>query len=382
MTPSGLGGRSGMSRIYDRIYWLEATLLAFEREQLRKWREAIVSAGEMVSHHIAHDDVVLAVNWETSTDRRLTQLNCSVSADVRSGYVYRIDVNFDPTINAADYFTKCYTDGAGRPVRLRQAYHQKSIGVFTHPLMSFQRPSGRLDESQFFAAAASQLRVFRDTRMSRMPAATPERIVARDAAIARIDGQISLIRMIHDPWFDLARFQRDRRAPFAGVMTRDIYTKAAHFSCLRDMLPPGRITLVTEQEGMLPRILPHIFRDAIAADAFEWLAMSFDKTASKPRIVERVKDYRDALAAFIEAEEAAGRHDPDATSFTSVRREFVARTMTIRTRSNGIDEVPFQSSPYQQGFMPKIWMTSRSRRPERPTRSWAFRSSGQVSAPR
>ena len=109
---------------------------------------------------------------------------------------------------------------------------------------------------------------------------------------------------------------------------------------------------------MLPRILPHVFRDAIAADAFEWLAMSFDKTAGKPQIIERVKGYRDALASFIETEEAAGRHHPDVASFTSVRREFVARTMAIRTRSNGVGQIPFQSSPYQQGFMPKIWIAS------------------------
>lgn len=358
LSPSGSGRSAGIGRVYDRIFWLEATLLAFEREKLRCWREEIAARGEPARHHIAHDDVLLTVNWETSADRRLTQLNCAISADVRSGYVYRIDVDFDPTLDAASFFADAYTDQAGRPVRLRQAYFQKALGSFTHPLMSFQRPSGRLDEPSFFAAAASQLQVFRDTKLVRMPTATPEQVLERDAALARIDAQISLIHRIHEGYFDLAKSKRDRRAPFTGVPTRDIYTKAAHFYCLKEMLPPGWITLVTEQEGTLPRVLPHVFHDEIAADDFEWLVMTFDKDATKPEIVDRVKTYRDALTAFADAEQKAGRYDPDTMKFGPVRRAFIAQTMTTRTRPGAAGPLPYPSSNYQQGFMPRIWIDS------------------------
>ena len=70
------GGRScGMSRVYDRIFWLERALLAFERQQLRRWRERMERSGETVRHHLAHDDIVLSVNWETSEERRITSSN-------------------------------------------------------------------------------------------------------------------------------------------------------------------------------------------------------------------------------------------------------------------------------------------------------------------
>jgi hypothetical protein len=101
-----------------------------------------------------------------------------------------------------------------------------------------------------------------------MPTATPAEIAERNAMIADLDSQIDMIRRIHEGYFDLPDFERDRPAPFTGIMTCDIYTKAAHFVCLREMLPPGWITFITEQEAVLPCILPHVFHDDIAADNF------------------------------------------------------------------------------------------------------------------
>lgn len=42
------GKRIGMSRIYDRILWLEEVFLAYEREMLRRWREGVQKSGEKV----------------------------------------------------------------------------------------------------------------------------------------------------------------------------------------------------------------------------------------------------------------------------------------------------------------------------------------------
>jgi hypothetical protein len=357
LSPGGTDRTCGVSRVYDRIFWLEKTLLAFEREQLRRWREAQIAEGREAIHQIAHDDIALNINWETSADRRITQLNCSVSADVRSGYVYRIDVDFDPTVDPVSFFNASYLDGAGRPVRLRQTYTQKSGRTFTHPLMHFQRPSGRLDEPQFFAAAASQLAVFRETKVQRMRAGTPAELAEREAMIAGLDAQIDMIRRIHEGYFDLPDFVRDRRAPFTGIMTRDIYTKAAHFVCLRELLPPGWITLITEQEAVLPRILPHVFHDDIAADNFTWLAMTFDKEVKKPTMLARVADYKKDFAAFIAVQVAAGVIDPTAMTLSAQRRAYIADRMSTVYRMQG-SKAPYPSSNYQQGFMPQIWIRS------------------------
>lgn len=67
------------------------------------------------------------------------------------------------------------------------------------------------------------------------------------------------IRLIGEEWFGFRAQTNDPRDSFGGMTTRDIYTKAAHFVLMKEMLPTGRIVVTTEQEATLPAILPHIF---------------------------------------------------------------------------------------------------------------------------
>ncbi len=254
LAPAGTGRAMGISRVYNRIFGIEKALLAFERAQLARWREKEAASGITLRHHLAHDDIVLGINWETSAERRITQLNVSATADVPSGYVFRLDADFDPRVEPADHFSEVYLDELGNLQNLWRTYRQKSGVEFTAPLMSFQRPTGRLDERHFFAAAAGQLEVALATLVPRMPEETPADVAAKAAKAQEIEDMIALIRTIHRDYFNLPESRRDRRAPFSGIMTRDIYTKAAHLELVRQMLPPGRITLVTEQEGALPRV--------------------------------------------------------------------------------------------------------------------------------
>lgn len=359
LAPSGSGRACGASRVYDRIFWLERTLLAFEKAQLARWREQVAAEGKDVYHHLAHDDVVLTVNWETSTDRRVTQLNCSATADVRSGYVFRLDVDFDPTVDPATFFEETFVTPAGDLKNLRQEYRQKSGLAFTAPLMSFQRPTGRFAENHFFAAAAAQLSQAMETVAERMPATTPAEIQARDAVLAEIDGRIARMGAVSRGYFDMPPSERDRRTPFTGIMTRDAYTKGAHFILLREMLPPGRFRLITEQEALLPRLLPHVFREEIAADRFTWVAMTFDKTATKPVVQARVTAFKGALKAFIGRLRAADPAAEAAMTNGDRLRAFVADQMTTAV---GVDRTgaprPYPSDNFRQPFMPSVWIAS------------------------
>lgn len=98
------GKKCGVSRIYSRIFWLEKTMLAFEQAKLREWKSKQEKTGRFIHTRIAHDDVLISINWESRQDRRLTPLTCSVSADIRSGYVFRIDANFDTRVDPASFF--------------------------------------------------------------------------------------------------------------------------------------------------------------------------------------------------------------------------------------------------------------------------------------
>lgn len=153
------GRQIGVSRLYSRIFWLEKTLLAFERAKLREWKERQDSSERFSHMRIAHDDITISVNWESRLDRRLTPLQFSVSADIRSGYVFRIDANFDPNIDPVKFVEEHYLDDSGEPANLRHRYTQQSGITFTAPKMHFQRPSGRLDEAMLFASTEGHWRV-------------------------------------------------------------------------------------------------------------------------------------------------------------------------------------------------------------------------------
>lgn len=125
------GKKCGVSRIYSRIFWLEKTLLAFERTKLREWKAREEAAGRFSHMRVAHDDIVISVNLESKSDQRLTPIYCSMSADIRSGYVFRIDANFDPRIDPAAFVEKHYLDDQGNPSNLNATYGQKSGKIFT-----------------------------------------------------------------------------------------------------------------------------------------------------------------------------------------------------------------------------------------------------------
>jgi hypothetical protein len=349
----------GASRVYDRIFWLEQTLLAFEKAQLTRWREEMEASGQEIRHHLAHDDIILGVNWETSTDRRITQLNCSATACVRSGYVFRIDVDFDPTVDPVKMVEKSYVGPDGMMKNLRRGYRQKGGLEFTAPLLSFQRPTGRFEEHHLFASALNKLARFRDTVCERMPSGTPGEQALKADTIANLEMRMALIQTVHEGYFNLPGSVRDHRSPFSGIMTRDIYTKAAHFVLMRETLPRGTWRLITEQEAMLPRLIPLIFREEVEADAFTWLVTTFDKEVPKPEMQARVAAYKKAYNAFTKILRS-GAPEVDAEMTEGDRlRAFIAHAMTTAVNADRFrNALPFQGSNFQQPHMPQIWIRS------------------------
>lgn len=351
------GKKCGMSRIYARIFWLERVLLSFERAQLAKWRAKKAKTGDYLHARIAHDDVVLSVNWETSEDRRITALNCSVSADIRSGYVFRIDVDFDPRVDPAAFFESAYLDQAGEPTNLQTHYQQASGWRFDMPSMHFQRPSGRLDEAAFFASCASQWQVFHDRLAKSIVAGGAPQVQAAASLVAQAKERIALIDEIRNGYFDLPANDRDIRNTFTGIMTRDTYTKAAHLVCLREMLPFDRLTIVGEKEGALARVMPHVFEEDINADRFEWHVVSFDKAVTKPEMMKRVEAYKKAFETF--------RNNGKHPLLTPLTKESDALRLFVDTHMSPyylIDRFGTKLSTLNPNFQghhfPQLWLNS------------------------
>lgn len=344
------GERAGMSRIYDRIFWLERTLLAFERAQLGKWRKDLERRGVLRHTRIAHDDIVLGINWETSADRRITALNCSASTDIQSGYVFRLDVDFDPRVDPVEAFKDAYLDASRRPKNLFGQY-RNATQSFVAPLLHYQRPTGRFDEAAFFGACQSSLRLFAVQTEDAFDGAPLPPDVQQAVAEARWFADAA--ELVGEEWFGLSEHQRDSRNTFTGIMTRDAYTKAAHLALLKEMLPEGRMTLVSEQEALIARTVPHIFRDHILADRFEWLAIAFDKEATKPKVQHRVGVFRSNLAQFRQS--YAGQDVSD----WEMLELFVEHSMTPATSSTRSGAPgPAHGATFESRAFPQLWISS------------------------
>lgn len=346
------GKKIGISRIYDRIEWLEGVFLAYEREMLRRWKDKVERSGDSVEHLLSHDDMVLMVNWETSTDRRNTQLNCAITADARSGYVYRLDVDFDPRVRPLDMFNATYLDQAGMPQNLENLYPNRNMQ--SAPKFSWQRPTGRYHEPQFFAACVNEIKAFQSRAKRRMPKKDTNQQVAQSDLIQRTKGMIANIQMISEGWFGFPIDESDERGSFKGVTTRDIYTKGAHFALLKEMLPRGSIVLTTEQEATLPPLLPHIFDKEIREDRFAWLVMTFNKKATKPEKLGKVKEYRKARKQFHNDGMYDGRFAPE-TDAQTVSEAFIADRMETALRGT---TARIQISSYQSEVFPSLWVRS------------------------
>ncbi|MCW8916519.1 MAG: hypothetical protein OQK24_11800 [Magnetovibrio sp.] len=337
MLASGKDKKVGFSRIYNRLFWLEEVLLAYEKDQLEKWRNRIEKAGHKNQHRLATDALVLSVNWETSEDRRVTMLQCTATADADSGYVYRIDTNFDPNIDPVEYFDREYVRNL--KFKLSKRYTKKSGASFNYPLLEFQRPTARFQEPLFFASALHHVSLFIEQKLPHMidklEAAQYERI---------LDRKKRLISRIYYDYYDIKQYDRDHRAPFTGTLISETYTEAAHLALVKELLPPGSITLMTDAASSMVRHVPLIFANEIKQDEFEWLAVHLaNKQASKPTRLAAIKTYKEAFVQWMKTNNFNA-------PIEVLRPKFVSEYMTQAKSPNDSFKGP--------GFASSLWINT------------------------
>ena len=102
--------------------------------------------------------------------------------------------------------------------------------------------------------------------------------------IANATAHRKIINTLRNGYFSFQETNRDSRGSFNGALVKPTYTKAAHLACLRDILPAKRLTIVGEQEATMVRVVPHVFREWIEEDRFEWHVMIFDKNGEYPKL--------------------------------------------------------------------------------------------------
>jgi transposase-like protein len=83
--------------LYQRLnfIWLQCRLFAGERERSLLYRQ------DLGKRYIAVDRQALMVNWSTRKDRRNTLMLSCGSADLETSYVFCVQLNYDPEMDAA-----------------------------------------------------------------------------------------------------------------------------------------------------------------------------------------------------------------------------------------------------------------------------------------
>jgi hypothetical protein len=273
--------------------------------------------------------------------------------------VFRIDANFDPRIDPAAFIEKYYLDEQGQPTNLACAYSQKSGKTFTAPLLRFQRPSGRFDEAALFASAEGSWRVFSEKlkRAFEDDLANGLQIPCDiQAQIEKANDRRRKIDDIRNRYFGFPDKNKDFRGSFQGIMVGPTYTKGAHLAALKEMLPEGKITLVGESESQTARVIPHIFRDLINDDLFEWHIIKFDKKASTPLSNKRIREFRDDFEEFIRA--ASGTAGDDVPRYELLQRYCSAKMKNDYGLDRFDTPYAFQIANFQSIQFPQVWIKS------------------------
>ena len=225
--------------------------------------------------------------------------------------------------------------------------------------MHFQRPAVQFHEHHLFAAAIGHLRLYVAKKIPRMPIDRLDDIWFQAEVDHEVRRKIAALNEIHRGYFDLPAAARDTGATFSGVMTRAVYTKAAHFAALREMISQGENRALLRTGSHAAPVPPACLARGDRGGPADLARRQLRKEASKPKITDRVAKYRKGLTAFIKAEATAGRLDTTKKHAAKAQRSFIAAMMSnAHDHDRSGQATPRQGTNYQVPSFPQLWLRS------------------------
>lgn len=200
---------TGLDRqsLYGKIDFVYRQCVAFSGDRERSLLDGSL---ELPKLYLATDRQTLAVNWSNRKDRRNVALQAIATADLESGFVLGMDLNFDPTLSLDEVQAEAVANG---DVALPQAYRRYAR------LWLKTDYGAAVDESAARKAATAKLRyAYNEDALG----AAIETSYA-DAG-AREDVEEVVIK------------DKGQKLPTEGVEVRDQYTVYAHFLMLERLL--------------------------------------------------------------------------------------------------------------------------------------------------
>ncbi len=301
------------SLIYDRIDFIHRQMVAFERHRLRSLREI-----QRDEFSIAIDFQDFLVNWATREDRRTTQISAIASADNLSGFLFGMDLTFQP-----------FDD----PVAVFEAHRDE----FQHPRP--HRRTARFQQEAFFRTLLAVLEadgVAADKALKKAERSDDQAM--REAALNRLQRARALFYEIQDVFvreqpqaslFDDS--DQGYRPPTDGFLIDRSYLALAHVMILEQILPAdARVDIYTDADGSIIKGALVAMSRRFAQDRARMGVVNIEKGLS----VEKKRSEAGAAAArfkrFLEAVEAREQSLPpdQRTDFRQRRRLFIRDGMT------------------------------------------------------
>jgi len=193
--------------LYGKIEFVHRQCQRFAGDRERR----LLQGMELPKLYLATDRQTLTVNWSNRKDRRNITLQAIATADLASGFVFGMDLNFDPSLNLDDVDAEASLLG--------------DVGK-AQPYRRYARLWLRSD----YDAALVEAKARKDAKPSKRPGAfEPDRLAAGIAetyedAAAREDVEEVVI------------LDKDQTLPTTGVEVRDQYTVYAHFLMLEQLV--------------------------------------------------------------------------------------------------------------------------------------------------
>lgn len=191
--------------LYDKFAFIHRQCLAFAASRERQLQKMVLP-----KLYLSTDRQTLAVNWSNRKDRRNVMLQAIATADLRSGYVLGMDLNFDPSL---DLDAVEIDAAAAGDLLVAQPYRR------------FARLWLRID----YEAGVVEAKARREVRAAR------KHTYRSDPLTASIEDSYA-DAAARDDIEEVSAKDKDERLPTTGVEVRDQYTVYAHFFMLAGML--------------------------------------------------------------------------------------------------------------------------------------------------
>ncbi len=307
--------------VYLKLAFLQRQCLAFMAD-----REQRIASLGLQRLYVSVDRQDHIVNWTSCRDRKNVQLTAVASADNRSGYVFGMHVNFDPTTDREQMEAEAIVAG---DFSIREPSARKFARFWTEP---------DYGEAQMADPA-------------HMPV---ERV--QDTGDVWIDVEAGYDEMaaIPDPEAK-ERTPKTTRLPAKGALIHYEYTVHAYFRLVRQLLGPvGKIRFFMDQDDTLRAACIATWREEMAAGTADAFYVRIDKGRNVDQREDLVRKSRERFKAF---KVAIGR--PELSDFRIRVMLLEEALQNVRQMSPRDAWVEFPESTMAEPKKAICWLTDR-----------------------